>query len=334
MARHKSRNRAWRRNRRRRVRIAHREPRKSSGAQPQTSRLAGARARTRGRTLSAVEHRPAPVGDRSAVLALHQASWWACSRNGLACHRRRTCSAPAQVFPQSSTLPHPSDAAPHSAPSSRTRLGTHGCGATRLGPPPPHTSVPLHTLQSSVPPHPSGSIPQLAFCASQVVLAHPHLLGAPLPAQVVTGQLVQFRNRASCRTRRRSCRTGRRARDTKRACSRIFCLCHRRRKFRRPSSARIARCRRTRRRSPRSLHQCRHTNAAQHGSSPHGCARRHRRYPFHKLHTRGDRRNRRERCRTRRRARRMFARCTRRERLAAVKGVGIRRNQPGVGIFR
>src|SRR5450432_1202376 len=89
------------------------------------------------------------------------------------------------ALPQSSTLPQPSDSGPHSAPTPEHVLATHGVAPQRLAPAPPHTSVPVQLLQSSVPAHPSGSIPQLAFCATQVVLAQPHLLGTPLPAQDV-----------------------------------------------------------------------------------------------------------------------------------------------------
>jgi hypothetical protein len=68
-----------------------------------------------------------------------------------------------QVFPQLSSLPHPSETVPHSAPRSTQVFGTHGMVPQRFGPAPPHTASPMHALQSIIPPQPSGSMPQLAF---------------------------------------------------------------------------------------------------------------------------------------------------------------------------
>src|SRR5260221_14691121 len=66
-----------------------------------------------------------------------------------------------QVFVQVKTLPHPSEIEPHSAPSEAHVFGTQGVAPHRFGPAPPHTSAPVQALQSSMPPQPSGIVPQL-----------------------------------------------------------------------------------------------------------------------------------------------------------------------------
>jgi hypothetical protein len=89
------------------------------------------------------------------------------------------------AFPQSTTLPHPSEAEPHSTPMAVHDFGVHGVLPHLFGPPPPHTAGDEHDLQSSMPPHPSGSVPQFAFFDAHVAGAHPHRFARPAPPQVV-----------------------------------------------------------------------------------------------------------------------------------------------------
>src|SRR5205823_3729739 len=74
----------------------------------------------------------------------------------------------AQVFPQSSSLPQPSDTEPHSAPSSMHVLALQGLVPQRFGPPPPQMAGCMHEPQSSIPPQWSGKSPQLALSSVHV----------------------------------------------------------------------------------------------------------------------------------------------------------------------
>jgi hypothetical protein len=61
----------------------------------------------------------------------------------------------------------------------------HWFGEPPVPVPPPHTSGAVHVPQSSIPPHPSASVPHVAPRAWQVVGVHPHTLGVPPPAHVL-----------------------------------------------------------------------------------------------------------------------------------------------------
>jgi hypothetical protein len=51
-------------------------------------------------------------------------------------------------------------------------------------PAPSHEFGAVHEPQSSVPPQPSGMLPQFLPCATHVVGVHPHLLAVPPPPHV------------------------------------------------------------------------------------------------------------------------------------------------------
>src|SRR4051812_43916919 len=90
----------------------------------------------------------------------------------------------AQKLPQSMTLPQPSEIVPHWAPSSAQFFGEHGRLPQRFAPSPPQISGAVHAPQLTIPPQPSGNIPQLTFFDSHVAGVQPHRWGVPPPPQV------------------------------------------------------------------------------------------------------------------------------------------------------
>jgi hypothetical protein len=91
---------------------------------------------------------------------------------------------PVQI-PQLWTLPQLSVALP------QTRSAVpHGSGSVGVQPhlyatpPPPHVFTPVHVPQLSVPPQPSGGLPQFAPSDVHVDGVHPHTFGTPPPPHV------------------------------------------------------------------------------------------------------------------------------------------------------
>jgi hypothetical protein len=73
----------------------------------------------------------------------------------------------------------PSLITPHSAPAVSQVCGVHAIVPQRFGPPPPQNSPVAHTLtQSTVPPQPSGMMPQFAFKSLHVYFSHTHTFSA------------------------------------------------------------------------------------------------------------------------------------------------------------
>jgi hypothetical protein len=106
----------------------------------------------------------------------------------------------AQLEPQSTMPPQPSEMSPHCAPvEAHVRFVQEAAPHTFAAPPPPQLCPAAHdpVPHMMAPPHPSGYCPQfmpLGHWVIGVQAGAPHLPGTPPPPHVVpVGQVPQFR---------------------------------------------------------------------------------------------------------------------------------------------